>query len=255
MASAGLGTDDYEIHTVGKYVPREYVVQYKESDFNFISRLMEHAGIYYYFEHDDTREKLVISDALAAEEIPAQNAAMFQNADTAATHYDHSVVYRLSRVQRQIPGSILVKDFNYRSPSVPMQADSPVDDAGIGFVTEFGAHFKEPEEGATLATIRAEEYRCRQNVYSGESNIAGFCSGHLCSLSRHFREDYNQEYLLTRVEHHGSQDIESWGKVGGTRYHNRFFGIPAELQFRPQRITPKPKLYGIMNGVIDIRLT
>ncbi len=133
-----------------------------------------------------------------------------------------------------------------------MQSDnSPVVENGVGFVTEFGAHFKKPEQGQVLASIRAEEYRCQQNIYTGESNIAAFSCGGLYSLSQHFRQDYNQSYLITKVRHHASQEIESWGNVGSTKYSNEFSCIPSGLTYRPSRITPKPRLYGIMNGTID----
>jgi hypothetical protein len=154
-------------------------------------------------------------------------------------------------MQKQIPSSVLVKDFNYRSPSLPMEAMGDIDESGIGFVTEFGAHFKSPEEGEALATVRAEEFKCRQNTYSGESNISDFSCGHVYSLSQHFRSDYNQSYMLTKVKHQGSQEIESWGNIGSTKYSNQFDCIPALLQFRPQRLAIKPRLFGIMNGVID----
>lgn len=253
LVQLGLGVADYEIYMESDYEEREYVVQYKESDFNFISRLMEHEGIYYYFEHDETKEKVVITDAMATQESPGEVTAMYLN-DEAARDYDKSVVYKLSRSQKQVPGSVLVKDYNYRRPDLPVQATSDVamdGVGGIGFVTEFGAHFKFPEEGEQLAAIRAQEYRCRQNIYTGESNIAGFSCGGGFSLKQHFHGDYNQDYMVTRVVHHGSQDIESWENVGGTRYYNQYSCIPADVPYRPLRLTPKPKLYGIMNGVID----
>jgi Rhs element Vgr protein len=249
----GLSVDDYEIYTIRDYDECEYVVQYKETDHNFISRLMEHEGIYYYFEQDDIREKLVVTDAMATEEIGDDSYAIFQT-EASASHYDTNVVYKLNRLQKQIPDSVLIKDFNYRSPSMPMQSDSLVDENGIGFVTEFGAHFKEPEQGQVLATLRAEEFRCRQNVYTGESNIAAMTCAGLYSLGQHFRREYNQSYMITRVQHSGSQEIESWGNVGSTRYNNEFDCIPSGIPYRPERLTPKPKLYGIMNGTIDSEL-
>jgi type VI secretion system VgrG family protein len=251
LAEAGLGSDaDYEAFTIRGYEEREYVVQYKETDLNFISRLMEHEGLYYYFEHKDDCEKLVITDTFAEEDISDNSEALFQS-EASGVRYDNRVVYKLSRMQKQIPSSVLVKDFNYRSPSLPMQAMGDINERGIGFVTEFGAHFKSPEEGEALATVRAEEFKCRQNTYSGESNISDFSCGHVYSLSQHFRSDYNQRYMLTKVKHQGSQEIESWGNIGSTKYSNQFDCIPALLQFRPQRLAVKPRLFGIMNGVID----
>jgi len=251
----GLSVDDYAIYTIRNYDEREYVVQYKETDHNFISRLMEHEGIYYYFEQDNRREKLVVTDAMATEEIGNDSYAMFQT-EAFAGQFDSNVVYSFIRLQKQIPDRLLVNDYNYRSPSIPMQSDFPVtqDDVGIGFITEFGAHFKEPEQGEILATLRTEEYRCRKNVYTGESNIAAMTCAGLYSLGQHFRREYNQTYMVTRVQHSGSQTIESWGNVGATHYKNEFDCIPSGIPYRPQRLTPKPKLYGIMNGTIDSEL-
>jgi len=249
----GLSVDDYELFIIKNYIDkeREYVVQYKETDLNFISRLMEHEGIYYYFEHDENREKLVITDTMATEEIAGDSYAEFLT-EAATARYDRNVVYRLSRSQKQIPGSVMVTDFNYRTPTVPMQSDNyTVLEEGVGIVTEFGAHFKDSEEGLALAKIRAEEFRCRENIYAGESNIPAFTCGGLYSLGQHFRAEYNQTYMITKVEHHASQEIESWGNVGNTNYHNAFNCIPSGMSYRPQRLTPKPKLYGIMNGTID----
>jgi len=251
----GLNIDDYEIYTIRDYDEREYVVQYKETDHNFISRLMEHEGIYYYFEQDERREKLVVTDAMATEEISDDSYTVFQT-EASAGQFDSNVVYSFSRLQKQIPDSVLVNDYNYRSPSTPMQSDFPItrDDVGIGFITEFGAHFKEPEQGEILTTLRTEEYRCRQNVYTGESNIAAMTCAGLYSLGQHFRREYNQTYMVTRVQHSGSQTIESWGNVGATHYKNEFDCIPSGIPYRPQRLTTKPKLYGIMNGIIDSEL-
>jgi type VI secretion system VgrG family protein len=254
LVELGIGSDaDFDTYTISSYEDREYVVQYKETDLNFISRLMEHEGIYYYFEHNDVCEKLIITDAIATDEIPNNSEAVFQS-EASGVRYDKPVVYKLSRTQKQIPSSVMVKDFNYRSPSLPMEAMGDVTANGIGFVTEFGAHFKTPEDGVDLANVRAQEHQCRQNVFSGESNIADFSCGHLYSLSQHFRSDYNQSYMLIKVRHQGSQEIESWGNIGSTKYSNQFNCIPALLQFRPQRLAVKPRLFGIMNGVIDSEL-
>ena len=115
----GLNIDDYEIYTIRDYDEREYVVQYKETDHNFISRLMEHEGIYYYFEQDERREKLVVTDAMATEEISDDSYTVFQT-EASAGQFDSNVVYSFSRLQKQIPDSVLVNDYNYRSPSTPM---------------------------------------------------------------------------------------------------------------------------------------
>lgn len=236
------------------YENRDYVVQYSESDFNFISRLMEHEGIHYYFEHYDSKAKLVIGDGMLEEKVPLPETLppRFANRSMARA-FDKSVVYKLTRVQKQVPEMVSVSDYNDDTPSTDLKTDSDIVINGIGLVIDTADHYKEKDvEGHKRAKIRAEEFRCRQNIYSGKSNISSFCPGYLYQLKDHFNDDYNdRDYLLTRVKHKGSQDIESWGNVGGTSYQNDFTCIPADIQFRPQRLTPKPRLHGIMNGIID----
>ncbi len=251
ILTEGMKTDDYAVLMSNDYPEREYVVQYDETDLNFVSRLMEHEGIFYFFEHSDSQEKWVIADSniefpnvAGSMDVPYKDVAGSLSFESAAIH-------EFTRIHRHIPNKVLLKDFNYREPHVTMQADNIVDDFGIGLVAEYGAHFKTPEEGVDFAKIRAEEFQCVQNVYVGKSNNGVFSSGHLYALTEHFRDDFNQNYLLTKVKHIGSQEIETWNTIGNTQYYNEFNCISAEIAYRPERITPKPKLYGVMNGIID----
>jgi type VI secretion system VgrG family protein len=252
LVKLGLQFDDYEISANNRSYPsREYVVQYKETDLNFISRLMEHEGIYYFFEHDEVREKLIITDSHSLLEKDDEEQYVAYQPGEKINRYDSSVIYKLESEFQHVTSKILVKDYNYRTPHLDIQGEGLPEVDGIGFVSEYGSHAKSPEEADEYALIRTEEALCEKTIYVGESNDAGFACGKEYTLFQHFRYEFNKTCMLTKVRHFASQDIESWGTVGGTQYHNEFTSIPADVQYRPKRKTPKPVMHGIMNGKID----
>jgi type VI secretion system VgrG family protein len=248
IKQALLKPEDYEI-SVSITKKYDYVVQYKETDLNFISRLMEHEGIYYFFEHDEEREKLIITNSLSPLENKAQE--ITYQPDVEKIRYDSSVIYKLGSESKQVTSKILVKDYNYRTPHLEIQGAGFTDVDGIGFVSEYGSHAKDNLEAEGYADIRTEEALCEKTIYLGESNDAGFACGKEYTLFQHFRDAFNKTHMLTKVTHFAKQEIESWDTVGGTEYHNEFTSIPADVQYRPKRKTPKPVMHGIMNGKIE----
>jgi type VI secretion system VgrG family protein len=251
-----LTSEDYQIHLIGNYSEREYIVQFKESDLDFISRLMEHEGIFYFFEQDDDREKLIITDTNGSlENISSQEIISYVSPTGMQSEVNQASIQAFSVSQTHIPHKLLVKDFNYQSPSLSMIAEHSVYEGGTGQVANYGDHFKTPEEGESLAQIRSEEWNAQKDKYCGESDHSAMSSGHAFVLSGHFRADLNQNYVITTVKHFGNQaagEGNTGGQwEGGYQYHNEFESIPIDIQFRPARVTPKPRLYGIMNGIID----
>ncbi|UCG65312.1 MAG: type VI secretion system tip protein VgrG, partial [Deltaproteobacteria bacterium] len=259
LAAAGLTAEDFELRLTRKYSPREYTVQYQESDLDFISRLMEHEGIFYFFEHDDTKEKIIITDNNIHFPAMAEESTIRYRPPSGMAAVGEESVQSISCRSRRMPKKVILKDYNYRTPHVPLQGEAAVDTKGHGLISEYGNHFKKPEEGVLLARIRAEEIRCRQKVFEGEGDCSQFRPGHRYTLDEHYREDFNREYVITGVSHTGTQPIA--GASGTTdegreqpSYCNEFTAIPSDVPFRPERRTPKPKLYGIMHAHVDSAL-
>ena len=258
-AKAGLTSDDFEMRLTRSYPVREYLVQYAESDLNFISRLMEHEGIFYFFEQGDDREKLIIGDNNI-------HFAALKEADTIAYRPSSGMgragdeaVLSLSCIARCIPRKLVLKDYNYRLPHVMLQAECDVEDKGHGVVCDYGDHFKSPEEGQALARIRAQELRWTGQTYEGTTNCVRLAPGLRFKLDEHFRQGFNSEYVVTRMTHKGRQPLEGaagW-QEGGTEaavYENGLACIPARADYRPPRITPKPVVPGILNAHVDAAL-
>ena len=245
---------DYELKLTQTYAVREYVVQYQESDLNFIRRLMEHEGIFFFFEHGDKQEKLVIADSMDAHQ-PVSGESSIPFRDARAVSAGGEAVGALTFRQQVMPRKVILKDYNYRKPSLEIKGTADAVGSGVGTVMEYGDHFKDPDEGKRLAGVRAEELICREKIYFGESGCQAFSAGATFTLQDHFRSSHNMKYLLVEVRHFGEQlgivGSASGGEASRPSYTNQFQAIPADVQFRPLRITPKPRIQGVMHASVD----
>jgi len=258
LKQAGLTTQDYELKLTKNYPKWEYICQYRETDFDFISRWMEREGIYFYFEQEENNEKLIITDSSTAHEDIRGDATIPFTPPSGIVPEKEAIFTFLCR-QKRLPNKIILKDYNYRKPSLDLKAEAEVDASGRGDVYFYGEHFKTPQEGNSLAKVRAEELKCRENVYHGESTAPNLRPGFFYELEDHYRQSYNQKYLIVEVEHEGHQTGSLWAGVSkksakGEKkltYTNSFTSIQSDVQFRPERTTPKSRFYGTMNATID----
>ena len=258
LKQAGLTTQDYELKLTRSYHQWEYICQYGETDFDFISRWMEREGIYFFFQQGEDNEKLIITDSSTAHEDIRGDSTIPFSPPSGIVPEKEAIMAFICR-QKRLPNKVILQDYNYRKPSLDLKAEAEVDSSGRGDVYFYGEHFKTPEQGNELAKIRAEEIRCRENVFHGEGTAPNLCPGFFCELEDHYRQSYNQKYLIVEVEHEGHQTGSFWAGIGKESaegeqkltYANRFTAIPSDLQFRPERKTPKSRFYGTMNATID----
>jgi type VI secretion system VgrG family protein len=247
-------SDDLD-NRMDDYPKKEYVVQYKETDLNFISRQMEHEGIFYYFDHEDERDKIVFCDENSQlDAIKDENTVSYVPASGLAT-FEGEAIHRFRLKQTQISSEIILKDFNYRKPHVPLEGSSETGELGFGKVSVYGEHFKDNVEGDNLSLVRSQEELCKQKTCVGTSDAILFETGKLIEMVDHYRDDLNREYILTRIHHRGGQAIPgvSAGAENGEAlaYQNDFNAIPSDIEFRPARKAVIPKLYGIMSAIVD----
>ncbi|MEQ8398377.1 type VI secretion system tip protein TssI/VgrG [Thalassobaculum sp.] len=253
--SGRLGLNDFELRMSRSYPTRDYIVQYDESDFAFISRLCEHNGIFYFFAHENGKDSVVFSDSRITfpaidglEQIPYRSSHGLANARS-------SSVFRFVSRSTMVPAQVCLRDYNYRIPNLTLEVDETVDDKGHGVVVEYGAHFRTPQEGRDLARVRAQELACRKHVFEGASDSVQLTAGAVFDLTNHFHNDFNAGYLVTWIEHEATQAIPGIADFAGadhqTSYRNRFECQPKSVEFRPARVTPRPKITGLTNAVVD----
>ncbi len=250
----------FGVQCSGPHPKREYVVQYLESDLNFIQRLCEHEGIFYFFAHDEAETKALFSDAKSKFlAIPAPAPVLMREPGELGLAVDsvsweapecvHSITYR----QTVIPAKVALNTYWWMTPSVAQYVELPVDTKGA-FATfyEYGNDTTTTTEGKDLAQVRVNEILSQKKVFTGSGNVKSFRAGYTFTLSEHYRSDLNISFLLTDVRHHATQPLEFIGGTGGMpTYRNEFTAIPASAPYVPPRTTPKPRVHGLFLGKID----
>jgi type VI secretion system secreted protein VgrG len=206
LADAGfVAGEDFELRLLHAYAKRELTIQYEEPDLGFISRLAEHLGISLFFEHRDGRDVLVFTDDNSGfSPIEGEPSVPFHGRGEAMS------IFALEGTTQTLPGTYVLKDYNYRTPQVDLVATSAVSEAGKGSVVEYGAHFKTKEEGDHMARVRAEELRATRRVYEGKSDVERLRAGARFTLEGHPK--VSGELLVVEVRHRASQVVFGTGK-------------------------------------------
>jgi type VI secretion system secreted protein VgrG len=247
-----LGFKDFELRLYGDFVEREYCVQYRESYFNFVSRLMEEEGIYYFFEHEENKHTLVLAnDPAAHKPCPEQTSARYEL--NKGLWQEEDVVLEWRQEQELRPGRYTLTDYNFETPStdlaVSVSGQSPFE------IYDYPGEYRKRSEGEGLARIRLQEQEKTRIVVHGSSSCRAFGPGYHFDLTDHYRSDLDQAYLLTSVYHQASQggDYRS-GSLGSNdsdfTYVNRFECIPYSTIFRPARVTPQPVIQGCQTAIV-----
>jgi len=255
LDAAGVPSSGIRFELSESYPPREYCVQHQETDLAFVQRLLEHEGIRFYFEHDGREDILVLTDAADAGPSIRGTTTVGFTADQGLAPDDESV-YRFVGRERVVTGSVVLKDYNYRTPETELEVESQLNTSMPGLRYEYGTHFGDAGTGQRLARVRNEEIECQRRVLQGESDCAGLRPGYVFTLTGHYRSDADGDYLITGVEHHGAhtaarEDLGGDGDAGGNRqtvYRNTFTCIPADVPYRPPRTTPVPQVPGLMTA-------
>lgn len=238
---------DFELRLAESYASREYVVQYEESDFDFLSRWMERLGMFYFFEQGDQAEKLVITDS------NAQLVAAVEHGEcTYSNHESEGVVGAVNQVRRRdrrVPQAVHVRDYNWRTPARIVVGEADVDaDHGVGLQTYIGDHFADDGAGAAAAKLRAEGFNAERQRYTAWTVNPDFAPGYRFTLSGAPVGELDLEYVITRVTHNASQHASA---PGAGSYRNEIEAIAYAVPYRAPRVTPWPRIDGIIHAKID----
>jgi len=222
---------------------RDIVVEYKETDLAFVSRLAEHAGVSFYFAHDHGEDRIVFADVM-------ESFAIFDQPPAGVPFTQNEAewgVRVLSRSARAMPETFIVSDYNYRNPLVDISGSHKSDSGLAGGVLAFGENTRSADESSALARIRAEESAANHDFYRGESNVAGFGAGMRFKVHGHPCLDGDPELLLVEV-------IHTFSRPSGQAemsYKNEFRAVPTDRTYRPPRRTPKPRISGVVSALVE----
>ena len=240
---------DFRLSLKSSYPQLEYCVQYRETSFNFVSRLMEEFGIFYYFDHSTQgKHTMVLADQSST--LPACPSSPASYDLEVGGLEDPEVINNWHVGQELRTGKYTVTDYNFTTPSTSLLANDPtVVDLSASQPLELfdypGLHTTK-DQGDTVAKVRMQEEEAAYMVVSGAGNCRGLMSGYSFELKGHYRGDQNTNYVVTEVRHFASagQSYTSAGNQGGEKYSNHLTCIPASVSYRPARVTPKPFVQG-----------
>ncbi len=231
------------------YQPWEYCVQYRETAFNFVSRLMEHEGIYYYFEHAKNKHKLVLADATSAHGTVSgyEKVPYYPPEQSARRKRDNISAWSSSwEVQS---GKYSHTDFDFKKPQLNLHTevkDPQTHGHADNEVYDYPGIYPDAGAGGSYARIRMDEMRSRYQIVHGRGDARGLTAGSLFTLTDYPRSDQNREYLITATSCQASSNKygSGGGEGDGDDFTCSFAAISSAQQFRPPRVTPLPVVHG-----------
>ena len=248
---------EHQLHPKGNKMPekREYCVQYRESDWNFISRLLEEEGYCYFFEHKADKHILhIANDYRFHPEIPKDTTGSTTvNFHPPSATAAGEAITAMSYNQEVAAGKVTLQEYNFEKPALNFKKDKGHASDSDLEVYDYPGLYTVPEQGKDISKLRLEEARTFTRVASGVSDCARFTSGYYFTLDKYDRKVMNKkQYLLTRVTHAGEKhgDLEAGAVSERIRYHNEFSCIPREKPFRPRRASHKPSVLGTQTAMV-----
>jgi type VI secretion system secreted protein VgrG len=242
----------HEFKLMRAYRPWTYCVQYRETDFNFVARLLENEGIYWYFTHDESGHTLVLTDAASAHDCAqdCETLPFYGGVNNAPPELEYVDAWVTQESLK--PGKVVITDYDFERPSTSLetQLDRTRDyDLSDGEVFDYPGGYVQGSDGAQYVEDRLDEIQTAFARFDGDTNAQGVRTGHLLSLTRHPRDDQNAKYLvISTITQLRQASTES--ASGESELRCRFNAIPADQQFRPERRTPKPMAPGPQTAIV-----
>jgi len=204
LTAAGIASDRFRLTLERDYKPREYCVQYRETDYNFLCRLMEEEGIRWYFEQSQEAHILVATDATSAY-APIEGEAALPYCPPTGLVVEEEHVWRFRLGQSVRPGATVLNDFNFENPKLKLQAKYDAGrDAQLEF-SDYPGEYGDQSTGASLAQIRVEEFQTGRILGVGQSNCHRLAPGRTFELTGHSSQTVDGKYLVTSITHQGKQ--------------------------------------------------
>jgi type VI secretion system secreted protein VgrG len=251
------GLTDYKLELKRSYPKWEYCVQYRETDFNFISRLLEQEGIYYYFRHQEGRHDLVLADDPSCHDKRAgyETVPYYPpGGNEGQRERDHFTGWSVAASVQ--PGAYALTDFSFQQPGKALLGKGTIKSshARSGFeIFDYPAELQKEEAGETerIAKLRIEELHAAQRVARGAGDAGGLSAGVKFKLEKYPRADYNAEYLVTSSTLSLASNAYQSGAGGGEdELSMSIEAIRAATPFRPARLTPKPVVQGAQTAIV-----
>jgi type VI secretion system secreted protein VgrG len=279
ILKAVFGGIDYKLDILGDFEPRDYCVQYRESDFQFVSRLMEEEGLFYFFKHSSGGHQLIVSNAPSKH--PELSPAFIYDEGSGGSRGESRIV-NWTKSQGLRSGKCTLWDYCFEMPDKNLEAQKiTLDTVQAGTVThklklaanqaleqyDFPGGYARRFDGVSpsggdqassiekifpdstrTAALRMQAETTPALLIEGAGNCEQMTAGCKFTLDRHYSDD--GQYVITSVEHNAEQPLKPADESNPFQYGNRFTCIPFALPFRPPQITPVPAMHGVQTATV-----
>jgi type VI secretion system secreted protein VgrG len=250
------GFDDFRLQ-LGAYKEREYCVQYRESDLDFVSRLLEHEGIYYYFEFDANKHTLVLTDGTT----PHEPRPTYKTIDYGPTFSSETAQETLGgRINAWRPTqelraeSYVLRDYDFIKPATRLDARKNGREGiqqGTFDKFDYPGGYTDVSVGNTYATVRLQEEQAPRELVEGEAQSHGLAPGYVFTLKEHAHAAQNAKYLTIRTEYEiAVSPYEATNELKARSWACKFTALESSTQFRPARVTPRPVIAGLQTAKV-----
>lgn len=265
------GYSDVEFRLTREYQKRVYCLQYRESDFAFISRLMEEEGIFYFFIHSADRHVLVLGDRPSAHQpgkpssldyVPTSVSVFSADAKARAGGGKFRIQSWKERVSSGGEAQVTLAEFDFTWPKLGLITHDSVATGhkrkGLE-VYDYPGRYQRDEQGKNeeerfgkmLSRVRLDESRAERRVFTGTSQTASIAVGTVLTMKGHPSGRMNARYVVISTLHSiASESFRSGQKDQERSFNVQFEAIPAETPFHPPRVTPKPVVQGLESAVV-----
>ena len=243
---------------LGSYKVLEYCVQYRETDFNFLSRLLEREGIFYFFEHSGNKHTMVLTDDVGdCKAVTGYDSVPFYPATVQGApprERDHLQTWSFQK--SLLPGTFSSRDYNFEQPTPIPEGTSSISrsyEHSTYEVYDYPAEAVPLNSGGVekVTKVRVQELQVPQMVARGSGDAAGLAAGHVFKLTGHPRDSLDIQYLITSTSIDLSAAAYHAGAGGGeTQFSIAVEAVDARAPYRPARITPKPMIHGTQTAVV-----
>jgi type VI secretion system secreted protein VgrG len=256
---ADIGYTDLKLRLSGNYVAREYCVQYRESDFDFISRLMEQEGIYYYFEHSDSKHVMVLSDSLGSHQAVPGFAQLSYSPPIANGKRRKGSIWDWTGARSAQVKQVKLTDYDYLKPKFKLDVqDAPAEPSGGAALGElevfdYPGRYDKTAVGRDYARVRAEARNVPAETYRGRSDAVGLQVGALFNLKDFTVAAHNREYLVTAavtelVEVNYTSGMPTEETL--PPFITDVDLVPSRTPYRSAQTTPRPLIAGLQTAVV-----
>ena len=255
-----LGFSDFKLQLSGKHPQRDYCVQYRETDFNFVSRLMEEEGIFYFFKHEQGKHTLVLADAKGGYFDCPESQVDYPRDPGSRAIEDHITCWEHRYEFRT--GKWAQTDYNFidhpaRGAPDPAKLMMTNETTTVNLPDEkkyefydYPGGYEKKEDGDGYTKARMEEEEVQYDVVQAASNCRSFTLGGKFKIRHHTsKSEEGKGFVITSIRHAAREFYET-GEGEGFDYHNSFTCIPDSVVFRPARATPRPRIHGVQPAVV-----